>query len=118
MINPYSIRLIFGILFISLGVIWFLFEVIGVFTHKYILDRMHFAGSGDTFALFCIILGAIIINGLDFTSLKLALVLVFFWFASPVSSHLVSRLIKATDENVEDHVTIYDEEESKKFIEQ
>ena len=86
------IRLIAGCLFITLGIIGFLVEVLGVYRLHYTLDRMHFAGSGDTLAFAEIILGAVIINGINFTSAKLVLVLIFFWFASPVSSHLISRL--------------------------
>ncbi len=112
------IRIIAGFSFISLGVLLFAVEILGVNRLKYVLDRMHFAGSGDTFALACVIIGAIIINGLDFTSAKLFLVLVFFWFASPVSSHLISRLITSTDENLQEYVEVCDEEKSKSLIEQ
>lgn len=110
------IRLIAGCFFIVLGIIGFLVEVIGVYKLPYALDRMHFAGSGDTLAFAEIILGAVIINGLDFTSAKLVLVLIFFWFASPVSSHLISRLINYTEENKEEHFHVCDEEESKQLI--
>ena len=110
------IRLIAGCLFITLGIIGFLVEVLGVYRLGYTLDRMHFAGSGDTLAFAEIILGAVIINGLNFTSAKLVLVLVFFWFASPVSSHLISRLINYTEENKEAHFHVCDEEESQKLI--
>ena len=34
------------------------------------------------------------------TSLKMALVLVFLWLASPVSSHLISRLEVTTNEHL------------------
>lgn len=112
------IRLVLGCALISLGVLLFALEILGVYRLKYILDRMHFAGSGDTFAFACIIIGAVIINGFDFTSAKLLLVLVFFWFASPVASHLISRMVKATDEELEEHVKTLDEEESKSLIEQ
>jgi len=111
------IRLIFGCFFIGCGLLIFFMEVFCVHKLRYILNRMHFAGSGDTMGLATVILGAIIINGLSFSSLKLLLVLVFFWFASPVSSHLISRLVSVTDEDLEKHVKICDEEESKKLFE-
>ena len=110
------IRLIIGCLFITLGIGGFLVEVLGVYRLKYVLDRMHFAGSGDTLAFAEIILGAVIINGFDFTSAKLVLVLIFFWFASPVSSHLISRLINYTEENKEEHFHVCSEEESRQLI--
>lgn len=41
------------------------------------------------------------------TSLKLLLIVVFLWFASPVSSHVLARLEVATNENLEKHCTVY-----------
>ncbi len=104
------IRFIAGTVLISLGILIFLVEIFGVFKFKYTLDRMHFAGCGDTLALACTILGAVVINGVNFTSFKLILVLVFFWFASPVSSHLIARLVAATDERLEENCSIQDKE--------
>lgn len=110
------IRLIFGCTLIGVGLIVFIIEIRGVFKLKYTLNRMHFAGTGDTFGFACIILGAVIINGADFASLKLILVLVFFWFASPVSSHLISRVILNTDERVSEHCRVCNEDESAMLI--
>ena len=112
------IRFIVGCIFILLGVFTFIVENLGVNRLKYILNRMHFAGAGDTCGLGFTIIGVVFINGLDFASLKLLLVVVFLWFSSPVSSHLISRLIRDTDENLKEHVKILDEEESKKYIEE
>lgn len=110
------IRLIIGCSFIGLGTLLFAFEIFSVFRLKYVLDRMHFAGSGDTFAFALVIIGSIVINGFDFTGAKLILVLIFFWFASPVASHLISRLVSYTDENLEEHLELCDEKESRKYI--
>lgn len=110
------IRLVAGCALIAVGLLVFVIEICGVFKLKYTLNRMHFAGTGDTFGLACTIIGAVIINGFDYSSLKLILVLVFFWFASPVSSHLISRVILNTDDRVSNHCKICDEEESKKII--
>jgi len=111
------IRHILGCAFITIGIIIFFIEIFCVSKLHYALDRMHFAGTGDTFAFAFVILGAIIINGIDFSSLKLVLVLVFFWFASPVSGHLIARALIKTDPKIEEHAKIYDVEESKAFIE-
>lgn len=110
------IRFILGAIFIVLGLFVFLSEIVGVYKLKYILNRMHFAGAGDTAALAFTIIGAVIINGFDYSSAKLILVLVFFWFTSPVSSHLIGRLVTNTEENIEDHVKILNEEESKDYL--
>ena len=110
------IRLILGCFFIIIGLIFFFVEIFAVYRLKYTLNRMHFAGSGDTMALACTVLGAVLINGFNFTSAKLVLVLVLFWFTSPVSSHLIARMVANTDETLEEHVKIYGEEESKEFL--
>lgn len=110
------IRLIAGITFISGGTLIFVLEIIGVFKFKYVLNRMHFAGTGDTMGLALTIIGTVIINGCNFGSLKLALVLVLFWFASPVSSHLISRLVLETDEHIDEHVKVCDGEGSKRYL--
>ncbi len=104
------IRFIAGTVLISIGILIFLVEIFGVFKLKYTLDRMHFAGCGDTLAFASIVLGAVIINGVSFTSLKLLLVLLFFWFASPVSSHMIARLVMATDERLEENCELPDKE--------
>ncbi len=102
----YLLRFIVGVLFITLGIIFFFIEILGVFRLKYTLDRMHFAGCGDTLALASVIIGTIVINGINFTSFKLFLVLLFFWITSPVSSHLIARLVRATDERLEDNCEV------------
>ena len=110
------IRLIAGAIFITAGTVVLGIEMFAINKLKYTLDRMHFAGTGDTLGLASIILGGIIINGFDFTAVKLILVLVFFWFASPVSSHLISRLVRDTDERLESNCKIFDEETSKPLL--
>lgn len=110
------IRFILGTVFIVLGILVFITEIIGVFKLHYTLNRMHFAGAGDTLALACTLLGAILINGFDYATLKLILVIIFFWFASPVSSHLIARVMFQTDDNISDHVKVCDKEESDKLI--
>ena len=112
------IRFILGTAFIGFGIIVFILEIFGVFRYRFTLDRMHFAGMGDTLGLSFVTVGAILINGYNFTSLKLILVLVFFWFSSPVSSHQISRLVTDTDERLKEHCTILNEEESKSLAEQ
>lgn len=100
------IRFIFGALFLLCGLLIFLIEMVGVFRFRYVLNRMHAAAMGDTLGIACSMLGLIIINGLNFTSLKLLCIIVFLWFSSPTSSHLIARLEVTTDEEWEKHYTI------------
>lgn len=88
-----------GLLLAGLGI--FLLQVFGVFKFKYVLNRMHAAAMGDTLGIGISLIGLIILSGLNFTSLKMALIIVFLWLASPVSSHLISRLEVVTNEHLE-----------------
>ena len=85
-----------GLLLCGLGT--FIIEIIGVFRFRYVLNRMHAAAIGDTLGIGFALLGLIVISGFNFTSLKLFLVIVFLWFSSPVSSHLIARLEVSTNE--------------------
>lgn len=97
------IRVIIGAAFIICGLIVFVFEMIGVFRFKYVLNRMHAAAMGDTLGIGFSLLGLAIICGLNFTSLKMICVIVFLWFSSPAASHLIARLEVSTDEEPEKH---------------
>lgn len=97
------VRFIVGAAFLLSGVAMFFIEMIGVFRFKYVLNRMHAAAMGDTLGIGFSLLGLIVMSGLNFTSLKLFLVITFLWFSSPVSSHLIARLEVTTDEDRENH---------------
>lgn len=88
------------------GLSIFILEIVGVYRFKYVLNRMHAAAMGDTLGIGFALLGVIVLSGLNFTSLKLFLVIVFLWFSSPVSSHLISRLEVTTDEEREKHYSV------------
>lgn len=92
------VRFLGGAVLLLCGLGIFLIEMIGVFRFKYVLNRMHAAAMGDTLGIGFALLGLILMSGLNFTSAKLLLVIVFLWFASPVSSHLIARLEVTTNE--------------------
>ena len=87
-----------GLLLTGLGI--FLLQIFGVFKFKYVLNRMHAAAMGDTLGIGVSLTGLMILSGLNVTSLKMALVIVFLWLASPVSSHLIARLEVVTNEHL------------------
>ena len=97
------IQFLAGGLLLLIGLLIFLIEMVGVFRFQYVLNRMHPAAMGDTLGIGCCLLGLIVMKGFSFTSLKLLLVIIFLWFSSPVSSHLIARLEVATDEEREKH---------------
>ena len=96
-----------GLLLVGLGI--FVIQIFGVFKFKYVLNRMHAAAMGDTLGISFSLVGIMIFNGFNFTTLKMILIVVFLWFASPVSSHLLARLEAATNENLKEHCTVYEE---------
>ena len=88
---------IFALLLIS-GLAVQLTAVVGVNRFRYAMNRIHAAGMGDTLGLMLIALAAIVYTGFDAVTLKILFIVAFFWLTSPVSSHLVGRLIRETDE--------------------
>ena len=99
----------FSALFIILGLFITITGVRGFYKLKFILNRMHAAAIIDTLGLFFIVLGLIIANGFvledgsfDITNIKLACVVFFLWLTSPVSSHLIAKLIYMTDAHTDE----------------
>ena len=94
------IRFILGVGLLLIGMGIFALQIFGVFKFKYVLNRMHAAAMGDTLGLGVSLTGLILLSGWNFTSLKMAMIIVFLWLASPVSSHLISRLEVVTNEHL------------------
>lgn len=83
-----------------LGLAFMVSAVFGVNRFKHALNRMHAAALGDTLGILFVILSLIIMRGFSMDSLKLSMIIVFFWIASPVSGHMISRLEAMTDERL------------------
>lgn len=94
---------------ILFGVAVMIIATIGVNRFHYVLNRMHAAALGDTLGLGFVLLGVMIHNGFTFVSLKLLLIIVFFWMASPVCSHLISNLEVQTNPDLEKECEILHE---------
>lgn len=95
------IRFIVGIVLILCGIIVFGIELFGVFKFGYVLNRMHAAAMGDTLGIGLSMLGLTVLCGINFTSLKMLLVVIFLWFASPVASHMLARFEVTTNEDLD-----------------
>ena len=83
-----------------LGLVIEILAVFGVNRFRRALNRMHAAAMGDTLGILFVLLGLIVMRGFSMDSLKLFLVVAFFWTASPVSGHMISRLEAMTDEEL------------------
>lgn len=95
------IRFLVGITLIICGIIVFGIELFGVFKFGYVLNRMHAAAMGDTLGIALSMLGLTVLCRINFTSLKMLLVIIFLWFASPVASHMLARFEVVTNEELE-----------------
>ena len=82
------------------GLVFMILAVFGVNRFHRALNRMHAAAMGDTLGILFVFAGLILIRGFSMDSLKLFLVILFFWTAGPVSGHMISRLEAMTDENL------------------
>ncbi len=103
------IQFIAGACFLAVGIVIFAIELYGAFRYDYVLNRMHMAAFGDTFGIGVSLLGLMIISGLNFTTLKIGLIVIFLWCASPVSCHLIGRLEVSTNEELEKHMDVEEE---------
>ena len=92
--------------FMLFGMAIFLLEIFGVYRFKYVLNRMQIAATGDTLGIGLCLVGLMIANGWNDTTAKIALVIVFLWCASPVSSHMIAKLQMTTDKRLLDHCKI------------
>ena len=90
------IRLVIGAAFLFCGLAFFVMEIYGIFKYDYVINRMHAAAIGDTMGISLSLAGLMIFSGLNFTTLKIALIVVFLWFSSPVASHLLANSITLT----------------------
>lgn len=74
----------------------------GLFKFRFVLNRMHAAALCDTLAILLVLMGLVVLCGFNLESLKLFLIILFLWFASPVSSHLLALLEVTVNERLSD----------------
>ncbi len=96
-------------IFIVIGLLTLCVAVFGVYRFHYVLNRMHAAAMGDSLGILFIIIGLMILSGLNLGTLKLALIIVFFWLAGPVSSHMIGQMEVLTNEHLEEECEVPDD---------
>ena len=104
------LQFIIGTLVLLSGLFLFAIEVFGSYRFQFVLNRMHAAVIGDTLGIGLCLLGLMIFTGFNLTSVKILLVILFLWFASPVSSHLIARFEVTTNEKLKDFCEVEEEE--------
>ena len=102
-----TLRFILCALLISVGLVFEICAVIGVFRFHYVLNRMHAAALGDTMGILMIMTGLAVASGVNLLWLKLLLIVFLFWSASPVASHLIGRLELTTNEELDREVKLW-----------
>lgn len=106
------VRFCIAAAFIVFGIFIYAVATFGIFKFKYVLNRMHIAAQSDTLGLLSCLIGVMILTGISWTTLKLALVILFFWIASPLTSHLVARAeLSAHASDDQDQFEIHDFDE-------
>lgn len=103
------IRFILSVGCLSVGLVFMILAVFGVNRFNRALNRMHAAAMGDTLGILFVMLGLMAMRGFSMDSLKLFLVILFFWIASPVSGHMISRLEVMTNEKLGEILLIHRE---------
>ena len=93
-------KLVAALALLAVGTVVFICAAIGVNRFDRALNRMHAAALGDTLGILCIMLSLILVKGISVISWKLLSVIVFFWLASPVASHMLARLEAETNEKL------------------
>lgn len=107
------IRFCLVVFFVLFGVSIFFLEIFGVYRFSFVLNRMQIAATGDTLGIGSCLVGLMIANGWNAATAKMAFVIVFLWFASPVSSHVIARLEYTTDDELLDNCRMVTVEEAE-----
>ena len=94
------IRFIIAAIFILAGVIIIASAMVGNFRFGYVLNRMQVGATADTLGTMLVILGLIIISGINTISLKLVVMILFMWIANPVQSHFLARTEIISNEKI------------------
>ena len=78
---------------LMIGGLFLLFSVlVGLFRFNNVLNRVHVAAKCDTLGLLLTLSSLIVMHGWSYVSLKLLLILIFFWLSVPVSGHLIAYM--------------------------
>ena len=80
-----------GYIVMGLGIVFISFGVYGIFRFSDFYSRILIASKVDTVGFVTIMIGAIMINGSFFFSLKIVFILVITMIANPLISHSIAR---------------------------
>lgn len=88
---------------LTISVVSFAAAVTGAWRFGFVMNRMHAAGIGDTLGLLALTVGLAVSSGTAMDVLKILLLVLFQWFSSPVSTHVLAQVEFATNPDSASH---------------
>ena len=87
-----EIREFFAVVFLLAGLFFFIVSAIGVFRIQDFYCRLHAAGVSETAGLVLCSLGLFLYEGFNQTGVKLFLVFIAVFLASPIGTHIIAKV--------------------------
>lgn len=85
------IVIVVSIITMLLGAFFLLVGTVGLIRLPDVFSRMHATTKSDTLGLGLVLIGLIIYQGFELTSLKMLLIIIFLWLANPTAAHFIAR---------------------------
>lgn len=79
-----SILLFGGLFFFGVG-------TVGILRFPDLYTRIHGAAKCDTLGVFLSLTALMVYSGVNYSSMKLLLVILFLWLTNPAASHLIAK---------------------------
>jgi len=80
-----------SIITMIIGVFFLLVGTVGLIRLPDVFSRMHATTKSDTLGLGLVLFGLIIYQGLQISSAKILLIIIFLWLANPTAAHFIAR---------------------------
>jgi multicomponent Na+:H+ antiporter subunit G len=78
-------------IFLFGGLFFFMVGTLGIIRFPDVFTRAHSASKCDTLGAVLCLSSLVILQGANIVSLKIILILVFVWIASPTATHLIAK---------------------------
>jgi len=100
------LRFSLAALFFASGLFIFGIATLGLYRLGYALNRIHAAAKCDTLGTLLVLLGICCFIGIGFTTVKLALLIVFIWLTNPVAVYMIGRAEVIINPNLRDEMEV------------
>lgn len=78
-------------IFLFGGLFFFMVGTLGIIRFPDVFTRAHSAAKCDTLGAVLCLTSLVVLKGLSMVSLKIILILIFVWIASPTATHLIVK---------------------------